>query len=317
MKLFLMMLVTVVVYCTVTGQAPVDAAKKAALRDTLAKDPVLFLKVASKAMKWEAASLPVHVAGPIYFVGTKGLASYLIKSSEGLIVLYTGMPSSGPMIEQSIKKLGFNPKDIKLLITGHAHSDHVGGMQYLQKISGAKIALMEEEKDLIESGGKTDFHYGDYPVYYYPPVTVDRSLKDNDVVELGNVKLTALLTPGHTKGGTTWVMNITDQGKKYKVVFPDGISINPGYRVSVNPSYPGIQQNYMRTLDILEGLKPDIWLPSHTDFFDFEAKSKKKVAKGNNAFVDPQGYKKYIAGARTTYNQVIKSEMLATQKINN
>ncbi|MEN9685152.1 MAG: hypothetical protein RLZZ28_938, partial [Bacteroidota bacterium] len=114
----------------------------------------------------------------------------------------------------------------------------------------------------------------------------------------------------------TWVMNITDGGKSFKIVFPDGISINPGYRLSVNPSYPGIAENYQHSLDILENLHPDIWLPSHTDFFDIEGKSKKKMPDGSNAFIDPEGYRKYIAAARATYEKTIQKEkeMAAAKK---
>ncbi|MEN9684626.1 MAG: hypothetical protein RLZZ28_412, partial [Bacteroidota bacterium] len=139
MRVLSFLLLQILLFTNLSGQAPVDQAKKEALQDTLVKDPVLFLKLASRQLKWEEPAVPVHIAGPIYFVGTKGLASYLIKTSKGLIVLYTGMPSSGPMIEKSISALGFNPKDIKLLLTGHAHSDHIGGHKYLQEISGAKV----------------------------------------------------------------------------------------------------------------------------------------------------------------------------------
>ncbi len=289
-------------------QATIDSALKASMRDTLAKDPVLFLKVASQQMKWEEPATPGHVAGPIYFVGTMGLASYLILTSQGNILLYTGMPSSGPMIEKSIRALGFKPEDIKILLTGHAHIDHVGAFAYFKKLFGAQVLIMNDEKELIESGGKTDFHYGQYPQFQFEPVQVDRILHDHDTVTLGDVSLTALLTPGHTQGGTTWVMDIIDSGKPYTVVFPDGMSINPGYRVAVNPSYPGIKENYERTIEILSSLQPDIWLPSHTDFFDFDNKSKRVTPNGKNPFVDPKGYKKYIATASAAFDAEIKTE---------
>lgn len=290
------------------SQAPVDSALKASMRDTLAKNPVLFLKVASKQMKWEEPATPRHIAGPIYFVGTIGLASYLITTTQGNILLYTGLPSSGPMIEKSIRALGFKPEDIKILITGHAHIDHVGAFAYFKKLSGAQVEIMDAEKELIESGGKTDFHYGQYSQFQFEPVKVDRVLHDHDTVTLGGVGMTALFTPGHTQGGTTWVMNVIDNGKSYKVVFPDGMSINPGYRVEVHPSYPGIRENYEKTIEILSSLHPDIWLPSHTDFFDFDAKSKRVMPNGENPFADPKGYEKYIASARATLDAEIETE---------
>ena len=261
---------------------------KKGLADTLAKDPVLFLKLASKQLKWEEPEKPQKLIGPIYFVGTKGLASYLITTPLGHILLYTGMPSSGPMIEKSIQTLGFKPADIKILLTGHAHGDHVGGHDYIKKISGAQVCMMYAEQELIESGGKTDFHYGKYPEYWFDPVKVDRILHNGDSVSLGDVTMIALHTPGHTKGGTTWMMNITLNNKTYKVVFPDGTSINPGYRFTVDPSYPGIFENYQKTLSILEKLKADAWFSSHTDFFNYEGKIERLASKSTNSFIDPQ-----------------------------
>ena len=284
------------------------------LKDSLAENPSLFIKVAGNKLKWEVPAEPAHIAGPIYFVGTAGLSSFLITTPKGHILLYTGMSSSGPMIEESVKKLGFKPSDIKIMLTGHAHVDHAGGHAYIKKISGAQVAIMEAEKELIESGGKTDFHYAAYPEFLFEPVQVDRVLHDGDKVALGGITMTALHTPGHTKGGTTWVMDIINNGKKYKVVCPDGTSINPGYRIAINPSYHGIEENYARTLKILGGLKPDIWLSSHTDFFGFEEKRKQAGKKGTGAYVDPEGYKKRIAAEKEHFEGVIKDEKNATNK---
>ncbi len=278
-------------------------------KDSLAKNPVLFLETASKLLGWNEPAEPMKIVGPIYFVGTKGLGVYLITSSEGHILVYTGMPPSGPMIEASIRKLGFKPEDIKILLTGHAHIDHAGGHAYIKKISGAQVVMMDAEKDLIESGGKLDFHYGNYKEFHFDPVKVDRVIQDSDVIKLGDIAMTALNTPGHTKGGTTWVMNAADNGKIYNVVFPDGTSINPGYRVIKDPSYPGIENNFRNTLHTLEMLKPDIWLSSHTDFFNFEEKHKRAASEGVNAWVDPEGYRLRIAGERVKFEAEINKEL--------
>ncbi|RZJ56046.1 MAG: subclass B3 metallo-beta-lactamase [Flavobacterium sp.] len=278
-------------------------------RDSLAKNPALFLNLASKTLKWTEPAEPIQIAGPIYFVGTKGLGSYLISTNAGLILLYTGMPGSGPMIESSIKKLGFNPSDIKYILSGHAHSDHVGGHAYIKKISGAKIAIMAKEKELLESGGKTDFHYGKVPEFWFDPVKADQILYNGDIIKLGKTNMTAYYTPGHTKGDTTWVTDIIVDGQKYNVVFPDGTSINPGYKLIKNPSYPGIEKNYRNTLNKLETLKPDIWLSCHTDFFDFENKKIRAETEGYKAWIDPEGYKKRIAGEHIKFENEIKTEL--------
>lgn len=156
----------------------------------------------------------------------------------------------------------------------------MGGHAYIKKISGAKVAIMAEEKELFESGGKTDFHYGRVKEFQFEAVPVDTVLRNGDVIKLGDIALTCLLTPGHTPGGTTWTTHVVDKGKIYTLVFPDGTSINPGYRVFKNPSYPGIENNFRNTLHTPEMLRPDIWLSSHTDFFDFERKRNNAAKQG-------------------------------------
>ena len=278
-------------------------------RDSLANNPQLFLQAAANLLHWNEPEEPVKIAGPIYFVGTKGLSSFLITTTEGLILVYTGMPGSGKMIEANIKKLGFNPSDIKFILGGHAHIDHAGGHAYIKKISGAKVAMMAEEKELMESGGKTDFHYGKVPDFLFDPVKVDVVLRDGDVIKLGEVSLTGYHTPGHTKGDMTWITNIVDNGKIYNVVFPDGTSINPGYRIVKDPSYPGIEKDYRNTFHTLEMLKPDIWLSCHTDFFDFENKKKRAATEGINAWIDPEGYRLRITGERAKLEAEINTEI--------
>jgi metallo-beta-lactamase class B len=277
-------------------------------REALANDPKLFLERASETLGWTQPTDPIHVAGPVYFVGTQGLAAWLIETSQGHILLNTAMPGSGPMIAASIRTLGLRPEDVKILLAGHAHVDHVGGHAYIQKLSGARVAMVAEEVDLIESGGKLDFHYGAVPEFAFDPVRVDQVLRDGDQVRLGDVALTAHLTPGHTKGSTTYSLPIAEKGRPYLVVFPDGTSINPGYRLIGSPSYPGIADNYRRTFAVLEKLKPDIWLSSHTDFFDFEGKRARAAREGVAAWVDPEGYRKAIADARAKFEATIKTE---------
>jgi metallo-beta-lactamase class B len=280
----------------------------------IANNPKLFLQMAVGAMRWNEPADPVKIAGPVYFVGTKGLSAWLITTSEGLILMNTGMPPSGPMIEASIRKLGFKPENIKLLLDAHAHIDHVGAHAYIKKLSGAKVAMMDADADLARSGGKADFHYGSVPEFAFDPVVADVVLRDGDTVTLGDVALTARHTPGHTKGSTTWIMNVVDGGKNYMVVFPDGSGVNPGFRVAKNPSYPGIGDDYRRTFYVLETLKPDIWLASHTADMGFEAKRARAVQEGAKAWVDPEGYRRYVADQREKFEAVVNIEMGAPPK---
>jgi metallo-beta-lactamase class B len=278
----------------------------------LAKDPVRFLDTAQKLLKWNEPAEPTRIVGPLYFVGTKGLAAYLITTSEGHVLLNTAMPVSAPLIAASIRKLGFKPEDIKLLLAGHAHIDHIGGHEHIQSLSGARVGAIAEEVALIQSGGKLDFHYGAYPQFAFYPLRVERVFRDGDTIKLGDVALTARLTPGHTKGSTTFIMKIVDGGTPYVVVFPNGTSINPGYRLVKDPSYPGIADDYRTTFRVLETLDPDIWLDAHTDVFDFEGKRERATREGAKAWVDPEGYRKWLAGVRAKFEAAVADESKAS-----
>jgi metallo-beta-lactamase class B len=275
---------------------------------SLASDPAEGLARLRETLKWHVPAEPVKIAGPLYSVGTRGLGAWLIATREGLIVLNTGMPGSGPLIEASIRKLGMDPEEIEILLTCHAHVDHAGGLAYLQKLSGARVAMMAEEAPLMESGGKLDFRYGGIPAFAFEPVKVGQRLHDGDAIALGGVTLTARRTPGHTKGSTTYVMDVVEGAETYTVVFPDGTSVNPGYRLVKNPSYPGIADDYRRTFQVLDSLAPDIWLAPHPEVFDFEGKRARATTEGVAAWVDPDGYRRFVAATRAKFEAALEAE---------
>ena len=281
-------------------------------KEQLANDNNLFLSIARKALKWEEPEEPVRVVGPIYFVGTKGLGAFLFVTPDGHILMNTGMPSSGPMIVESIRKLGFKPEDIKLMINGHAHIDHAGAFAYLKQQFGPQLAIMKDDVAAMESGDKEDFKYAND--FVYPPVKVDRVLRDGDTIRMGDVLLTAYHTPGHTRGATTWIANIVVDAKPYVVAFPDGAGFNPGYRLAKNPSYPGIGDDYRRTHHALEMLKPDIWLAQHNEYYDLEGKRKRAQTEGVKAWIDPEGYRRFISGKKQAFETQVDEELGAPPK---
>lgn len=280
-------------------------------KEQLANDNKLFISIATKALKWEEPEEPLRIAGPIYFVGTKGLGVFLFATSEGHILMNTGMPSSGPMIVDSIRKLGYRPEDIKIMINGHAHADHAGAFAFLKQQFGGQLAVMNDDVSSMESGDANDFKYANDLTY--PGVEVDRVLRDGDVVKLGEVTLTAYHTPGHTRGATTWIANIVDSGKPYLVVFPDGAGFNPGYRVITNPSYPGITDDYRKTHHFLEMLKPDIWLAQHNEYYDLEGKRRRAQSEGIKAWIDPEGYRQFISGKKRAFEDQADEELGVTK----
>jgi len=277
-------------------------------REELAKDPNLFLESARKALKWDEPTPPTKIAGPIHFVGTKGLGSFLIAGSEGHVVIYTGMPGSGESIEKSIVKLGFKPKDVKILLTGHAHIDHVGGHAALKKATGAKIALLREEVELFDSGGKRDFHYGEVRAFAFDSAKVDTSFRDGDTIRLGDIAILVHHTPGHTRGSTTYTTTVKDVARTYSVVFADGTGVNPGYRLAKGPSYPDIADDFRRTFRTLEGLKPEIWLTPHNDVYGLDVKRENAAKAGPAAWVDPDGYRKWVALQKGRFETALKAD---------
>ena len=223
-----------------------------------------------------------------------------------------GTPNSGPLIVESIRKLGFKPEDIKILLSNHAHLDHVGTLADFKKLTGATVSAMDRDIDLLASGGKIDYLFAKKPRLHFPPVTADRVLKDGDIVELGGVKLTARLTAGHTPGCTTFITTVRDGARSYDVVFADGTTVNEDTRFVNNPSYPGILDDYRHTFATLESLKPDIFLSYHVDEFDFAAKRGRAATEGVRAFVDPDGYKRFVAERKARLEKLVTEEESST-----
>jgi metallo-beta-lactamase class B len=287
------------------------AAQQPTKEDHLARDNKLSLTLARKAMKWDEPTAPARIVGPLHYVGTAGLASYLFATKEGLILFNTGMPESGPMIVESIRKLGFDPKDIKILINGHGHIDHAGAFAYFKRLTGAQVAIMEPDVATIEDGGKSDFHYGrDWQFMGPPPVKVDRVLRDGDTVRLGEVVLIAHHTPGHTRGATTWETTLVDNGRAYKVVWPDGGGFNPGYRIAKEPtSYPGINADYRRTHHVHEMLRPDIFLGAHAEYIGYEQRRERAKTEGVQAWVNPEEYRQFVAKQKRAFEDQVDLEM--------
>jgi metallo-beta-lactamase class B len=257
---------------------------------------------------WLAPAEPLHIAGPINFVGTQGLGVYLITTPAGHILLGGGMPGSVATIEASIRKLGYKPEDIKILLSNHAHMDHVGTLADFKKLTGATVTTMDRDVDLLASGGKIDYLFAKNPKLHFPPVTANRVLKDGDIVEVGGVKVTARRTAGHTPGCTTFEATVEEGGRSYNVVFPDGTSVNEGTRFVNNPSYPGILEDYRRTFSTLQSLKPDIFLTYHVDEFNLAAKRERAATEGVRAFVDPEGYKRFIAERKAKFERLVGEE---------
>jgi metallo-beta-lactamase class B len=250
----------------------------------------------------------LKIVGPIHFVGTRDLGVYLIATKAGHVLIDGAMPTSASLIEASIRKLGFKPEEIRVLLITQAHIDHAGTLAHFKKLSSAQVALMSPDDELVKSGGKTDYLFAADERFRFEPVTADRVLNDGDVVELGGVKLTARLTPGHTRGTTTWTTTVEDGGQSYRVVFAGSTSVNPGTNLVKSPSYPGIADDYRRSFRLLESLTPDIFLGAHVGVFDMDAKRPRAASSGAKAWVDPEGYARYLATSKAAFEVLVAKE---------
>jgi metallo-beta-lactamase class B len=244
---------------------------------------------------WTEPFPPFRIAGNLYYVGSKGLASYLITTPQGHILINSDLEANVPMLEASIAQLGFKLSDVKVLLISHAHWDHDAGSAKIKALTGAKYMVMDADVPVVESGGKTDFHYGGNPENEYSPAKVDRVLHDGDTVKLGDAVLVAHLTPGHTKGCTTWTLVVRDSGKSYNAVIIGSPNVNAGYKLVNNEKYPGITTDYERTFRVLKSLPCDLFLGAHGSYFDLDAKYARFKAGTADAFVDPQGCATFIA----------------------
>ncbi|HVL67462.1 MAG TPA: subclass B3 metallo-beta-lactamase [Vicinamibacterales bacterium] len=256
--------------------------------------------------RWNDYEKPFRLAGPIHYVGTAELAAFLIHTPQGHILIDGGMPSSAPVIERSIRELGFKPEDIRILLTTQAHFDHVGTHAHFKKLSGARVEAMAGDARLLRDGGKSDYLFGSNPEFHFPRMAVDRVLEDGDVVTIGGERLIARLTSGHTPGSTTFLMDVNEGGRVYHVVFAASTTVNPGTRLTTDPSYPGILEDYRRTFQVLESLKPDIFVSAHTGFFDLKGKrARMQPERPAEAFVDRDGYARLIAERKRAFEALV------------
>ena len=249
-----------------------------------------------------------RIAGNLYYVGSKGLANYLIATPQGHILINSDLEANVPLIRASIESLGFKFNDVKILLISHAHYDHDAGSDMIKKLTGAKYMVMEGDVPVVESGGRSDFHYGNDPVQLYPPTKVDRVLRDGDQVKLGDAVLTARLTPGHTRGCTTWTMKVKESGKTRDVVIIGSPNVNPGYKLVGNSVYRGIAEDFERTFQVLKSLPCDYFLGAHGSYFDMGTKYAQLKAGVSTAFIDPVGYQDYVADRERAFRRELAKQ---------
>jgi metallo-beta-lactamase class B len=265
---------------------------------------------------WTTPIAPFRIADNLYYVGSRDLASYLVVTPQGNILINANLATSPQQIRASVEKLGYRWTDIKILLNSQAHFDHVGGAAQVIRQTHAKNIVMDGDVRVIESGARTDFLSPSPNILTYTPVHVDRILHDGDAVTLGGVTLTAHKTAGHTRGCTTWTMRAHIPGEPAQtsrnIVIVGGVSFWSEYHFAATAdhpsSYPGIVQDFEHTFAVLRALPCDVFLGAHGGYFDMLTKLERYSQDGPGVFIDPGGYQRFVAHAQKTFEQALAKQ---------
>ena len=249
----------------------------------------------------QTTQFPPHkIIGNVYYVGTASLASFLVVTPQGNILIDSTYERNVPVIQKSVEQLGFKFSDIKILLGSHAHGDHMEGDALVKQLTGAQVMAMAEDVPALENmkpGGKA------HPI--------DKVLHDGDEVKLGGATLVAHLTPGHTRGCTTWTMKVQDNGKTYDVVIIGSLGVNPGVKLVNNSDVPQIVDEFTRAFKVSRSLPCDVPLGSHPGMFNMKQKYAKLAAGGPNPYIDPQGYKTELDIDEAMFHAVLAQQQNA------
>lgn len=255
--------------------------------------------------EWTRPYEPFRIAGNLYYVGTYDLGCYLITTSQGNILINTGLAASTSQIKHNIEKLGFKFNDIKILLITHAHYDHVGALAEIKKLTGAKLMVNENDAKVLADGGMSDYALGIYG-RSFAPVKADKLLHDHDTISLGNMHLLMLHHPGHTKGACSYLFDVKDDKRTYRVLIANMPSIVIDKKFSEVKDYPNIANDYAYTLSHMRKLSFDIWVASHASQFDLHDKHQPGDAYNPEAFNDRKGYDAELDDLQKQYDQKMK-----------
>ncbi|TPG13072.1 subclass B3 metallo-beta-lactamase [Sphingomonas oligophenolica] len=258
---------------------------------------------------WSEPTAAFPILGPIHYVGTKGLAAYLIKTRDGAILIDATLEQNVAAIERNIASVGVPIHGVKILLNSHAHFDHAAGLAQLQRDSGARLAVMDGDARAIATGRPPSVV--SYGLVTFPAARVDRELHDGDTVTLGGITLTAIKTPGHTAGCTTWTMPVRERGRTLVVMFPCSLTV-AGNQLVGNPGYPGIVTDFRSSFARLATMTADVLLPAHPELADVMAHRAQVVAGRRDAFVDPGALGRMVAVAREAFDrELIRQQTIA------
>jgi len=259
----------------------------------------LFQRNIGTKQQQDTAFTPHKIIGNMYFVGTQSFGSFLVTTPAGHVLINTDYERTVPIIKDSVEKLGFKFSDIKIVLGSHAHADHMEGDAMVKEMTGAQVMAMAEDVPALQlmMPGKK-------------PHPIDRVLHDGESVVLGGTTLVAHLTPGHTKGCTTWTLKVAEDGKVYDVAIIGSVGVNPGFRLVNNPTNPTIADEYIQAFKVLRSLHVDVPLGSHPAMYRLDEKFP-LIGKGPNPFIDPAGYKTELDIVEEVFTRTLREQQAA------
>ena len=247
-----------------------------------------------------------RVIGELYHVGTYDLAVFLVTSRDGHFLINTGLEDSVPLIRENIESLGFRLEDVKVLLTTQAHWDHTAALAEIKEITGAEMWATAGDAPVLEDGGLSDPHFGGRESF--PPVAVDRIIEDGEVLELGRTRLEVLASPGHTAGSVSYTMAVYENGVDYDVIIANMATINEGKRLVVDPTYPGVADDFAETFRRQKALNIDVWVASHGGQYNLHDKYEPGQRYHPDTFVDPDGFRAEVERLEQLYLDQIAAE---------
>ena len=253
---------------------------------------------------------PAHrVVGNLYAVGNAGLSMYLITTDAGHILVNTGLEDSTALIQANVEAMGFSLDDVKLLLTTQAHFDHTAALAEIKAMTGAEMWATPDDARVLEDGGASDAHFGQCAEFRFPPVAVERQLAHGEVFELGGIEFTTHHHPGHTEGSSSYSWTTHDDGRDYRVAIVNMGTINPGKQLLINPTYPGVAEDFAMTFHKQKQMQVDVWVSSHGSQYALGAKHRPGMPYDPDTFVDPEGLVDAVEALEDFFQQQLNAEL--------
>jgi metallo-beta-lactamase class B len=247
------------------------------------------------------------VVSNVYAVGTNEVGVFLITTRQGHILVDAGPEEAVPLVAAAVKELGYRYEDVRLLLSGHAHAEHAGGLARIKRETGAQVVATADAATVLARGGRGDPQVGDAQTF--PAVTVDRVVEDGAILELGGQRILVRHTPGHAPGAATFVTTVQENGRGLQMVFAASTALDPHMQLAGNPRHPGAVSDWQRTYAVLESMVADVWVSGHPTEFDMAGKFERLGPSRSNPYIDPQGYRGHLFDGRTALNTRLTTEL--------